>query len=302
MEENNYDLVHAHGTRAASNVFYSCGKLKLPMLYTVHGWSFHDGQRPLVRRFRELSEKFLTNKADLTIAVSNSNQQDGITKFGMKRSTVIYNGIDEQKFNSTEQYPDIRKEFGIPADKTVVGYLVRMTYQKDPFTMIRAIKSVCDREKNIIFLMVGNGDLLQQTKKLASDLGVSSSIIFSDFRKDIPAILHAIDIYCLPSLWEGMPIGLLEAMAMGKACVATGVDGTMELINSNQNGILVPVKNHGLLANAILELHQHPEKRNSIGWAAKEFVKEKFSLSKMVDAIETQYLHILQSKAGIEPL
>jgi glycosyltransferase involved in cell wall biosynthesis len=293
MIENNYDIIHAHGTRAASNVFYAANSLNKPMIYTVHGWSFHDGQSSIVRRVRELSEKFLTNRSSLTITVSNSNQCDGINRFDLKRSRVIYNGIDSTRFNSEGLYKNIREEFNIPSSKTLVSYLVRMTYQKDPITMINAIKVVTDKCDDIVFFMVGNGDMQEQTIQLAKELKVCDKIIFSDFRSDIPDLLNASDIYCLPSLWEGMPIGLLEAMAMNKACIATGVDGTRELIQDGENGVLVPIRDYKELANAILDLHYDGVKRKRIAKKANDFVKSNFSLKTMVKNIENQYLQLL---------
>ena len=290
MRRGNYNIIHAHGTRAASNVFYSAKKLGVQMIYTVHGWSFHNNQSFFVRTFRELSESFLTKNAAITITVSESNKNDGVKKFGLKRSQVIYNGIDGNKFDPNAVYPNIREELGIAENVTLVGYLVRMTHQKDPFTMIRAVKKVSETTKNIVFLLMGNGDLIDDTKKLAADLGVLDQIIFSDFRSDIPAVLNAIDIYCLPSLWEGMPIGMLEAMAMGKACIATGVDGTKELVNDGVNGLLINIKDHNSLAKQIIDLHLQSEKRKNLGLHAQQYIKENFSLTEMVSRIESLYL------------
>ncbi len=77
IEANNIQLVHAHGTRANSNVFWATKKLKLPLVYTIHGWSFHDDQNPLIKKVRVMGEQLLTNKSDINISVSASNQQSG---------------------------------------------------------------------------------------------------------------------------------------------------------------------------------------------------------------------------------
>lgn len=294
IEKNHYDIIHAHGTRAASNVFYSSYTYGIPMIYTVHGWSFHSHQNVLTRKFREFSEYFLTKKSTVTVLVSKSNEDDGIKKFGLKNSEVIYNGINSNKFNPDKTYHDIRQELGIPKDKTLVGYMVRMTEQKDPFTLIKAIKQISLVNQDIMFLIVGNGDLLPATKQLADELGINEQIIFSDFRNDIPAILQAIDIYCLPSLWEGMPIGLLEAMAMGKACIASSVDGTKELIKDHINGLLIQPKDDQNLAKKILELHYQPELRKRLGEEAKLEIAKKFSLTTMIKRIEAMYEQILK--------
>ena len=294
IADRGYHIIHAHGTRAASNIFFSAKKLNIPMIYTVHGWSFHNHQHLIVRKVREFSESFLTKRAAKTITVSESNKNDGIEKFNLKNAQVIYNGIDGKKFNPSADYNDIRAEFGISEDKTLVGYLVRMTYQKDPFTMLRAIKRVSETNKNIVFLMVGNGELLDATKKLAAELEILDQIVFSNFRNDIPAILQAIDIYCLPSLWEGMPIGMLEAMAMGKACIASAVDGTIELVDDGVNGLLIETRDEDMLAKHIINLHLHPEKRLALGNNAKDYVSKNFSLNEMVSKIENLYTSVFR--------
>ena len=99
IEEQKVSLVHAHGTRAASNVLQAAQSLKLPLIYTIHGWSFHPDQQPLVRRIRILGEKYLTSRSSLNISVSASNQQTGKDEMGKGfNSVVVNNGIDLRKF------------------------------------------------------------------------------------------------------------------------------------------------------------------------------------------------------------
>jgi glycosyltransferase involved in cell wall biosynthesis len=261
----NIELVHAHGTRANSNTFWATKSLSLPFIYTVHGWSFHQNQHPLVYKSKVWIEKLLTRQADTVINVSKSNQLDGVTKFQMKRSVVIYNGISQEKFNPQKAYNDIRKEFNISGSKIVVGYMVRMTEQKDPHTMIRAIQLAMKQSKELVFLMVGDGDLRESTEALAKKLGVMDHVIFTGFRTDIPDILNAIDIYCLPSLWEGLPIGLLEAMGMKKAVIATAVDGSVEVIKNGKTGLLIDKNNPEDLAKKLLYLASNKKEMAILG-------------------------------------
>jgi len=200
ISDEEFDVVHAHGTRANSNVFWATKQLNLPLIYTVHGWSFHIDQKTHIKKLRELSESFLTARANKTICVSKSNEQDGIQKFNMKRSTVIYNAVNLQKFNPKNKFKDIRKEFGIPPEKTVIAYIVRITAQKDPFTMLKAMKIIAECSDNTVLLMIGSGDLKNEAVQLTKKLGIENRVIFKPFRTDIPAILNAVDIYCLSSL------------------------------------------------------------------------------------------------------
>lgn len=296
IQEEEIDIIHAHGTRANSNVFLVAKRLGLPLIYTVHGWSFHIDQKFIVRKIRELSENFLTAKSDRVICVSKSNELDGIKLFNMKRSTTIYNAINLQKFNSNKQFSNIRSEFGISSDKTVVGYIVRITEQKDPFTMIRAMKRVTSKTDNMVLLMVGDGNLKTASMKLAEELKIKNNIIFQPFRSDIPHILNAIDIYCLPSLWEGFPIGILEAMAMNKVVVASPVDGTREMIEDGKTGLLIPHGKPEPLADALLLLNKDIELRERLADNANTFVRTNFGIDKLVEKVQKEYLSILNQR------
>lgn len=289
VKEEKFDIIHAHGTRACSNSFWSAKKANLPLIYTVHGWSFHDNQNFIVKKLRQFSEAFLTAKATKTICVSVSNQEAGKQNFNLKRSQVVYNAINTKKFNPDNTYADIRNDLGISADTIVVGYIVRFTVQKDPLTMIKAMEKIVEQNKNIVLLAVGEGPLKEDAMALTKEFGIEDNIVFQPFRKDIPDILHAIDIYCLPSLWEGLPIGVLEAMSMQKAVVATPVNGTKELIKHKNTGMLVAPQNTLELSNAILHLAKDKAFRTNIATRAKDFVRKHFYMQNMVDKVEDIY-------------
>jgi glycosyltransferase involved in cell wall biosynthesis len=293
--EMKVDLIHAHGTRACSNSYYAAKHLGIPLIYTIHGWSFHGTQPFFIRKIRELSERYLVRQSTLNIAVSRSNQEEGINRLNMPHSVVVKNGVNLNKFNPEGQYKDIRKELDILDDITVVGYIVRLTEQKDPLTFVRAIRHVLDRSASmtIRFLIVGDGELKQSTVDLANQLGISSHIIFQNFRTDVPDILNAIDIYCLPSLWEGLPIGLLEAMAMKKAIIATPVDGTREVISDRQNGLTVPVRNPLKLSEAILELYHNKTLSRQLGETARLDIDQNYNVATMTGKIEDVYFNVL---------
>ncbi|NQX38577.1 Glycosyltransferase involved in cell wall bisynthesis [Pedobacter steynii] len=285
------DLLHAHGTRAQSNTFWGARKLGIPVVYTVHGWSFHPNQNALVKKLRILSERFLVAKADVTICVSTNNLNEGRSNFPMNPAVVIKNGINFTKFNPDRSFGSLRAEFDIDEETLIVGYIARITAQKDPFTFIEAIAKVPD-ELNVKFLIVGDGDLKIQTVALAERLKVMHKVIFSGFRQDIPDLLSIFDIYCLPSLWEGLPIGLLEAMAMRKATISSAVNGTKEVIEDGVNGLLIEPKDAVGLRNAILRLVTEKPLRESLAKQAEIAVKKDYSISKMTLQIEDLYKKI----------
>lgn len=284
------DLVHAHGTRANSNTFSSAKATGIPLVYTVHGWSFHPDQSFAVKAIRTMSERLLVNRATHTICVSQSNLNDGRKRFPIKNGEVIVNGINQQKFNPDLDYPNFRTEIGVSGDVVLVGYIARITAQKDPLNFLRAIALT---PRDIQVVIIGDGDLKPEMLKLAESLKLLDRITFLDFRTDIPAILKALDIFCLPSLWEGLPIALLEAMAMRKAIIATAIDGTKDLVKQMENGVLIPVDVPSKLADAIVMLAADKNLRERLGENAYLTVKENFGVKEMTDKIEKIYKKLL---------
>lgn len=294
MAEREIDLVHAHGTRACSNSFRATNKLGIPLLYTIHGWSFHQDQSNVVRNVREYSEKFLVNRTDVNISVSQSNNRDGIERIGMPNSTVINYGVNTQKYNPYLPASLTREDLGLPKDKIIVGMLARLTIQKDPLTFVRAAAEVIKKEKNVHFLLVGGGELEDTCRKEAADLGLESNITFEAFRTDIPEVLKLVDIYCLPSLWEGLPIGILEAMTMEKAIVATPVDGTKEVITHEESGMLFNEYQEKEMADCILTLVRDSEMRDRLGKNARKIIDESFGVDRMALEIGSLYKSVLE--------
>ena len=272
IDQKNIDIIHAHGTRACSNVFWSANRLNIPLLYTVHGWSFHAGQKPFIKYLRQAGEKWLINQANTVINVSHSNFQEGKRTLGLQNAAVVQNGIDLTRFDKNKTYSNTQAELGIPPHCTIVGFIARITHQKDPISFIHAAQQVLQKHPDIHFLMVGEGDLKQDSIDLVKKYDITSNFHFQDFRNDIPALLSIIDIYCLPSLWEGLPIGLLEAMAMGKAVLATPVDGTREIITDQVNGLHVKVNNPWDIATKITELCTNKNLAERVGLSASDLV------------------------------
>lgn len=298
------DLVHAHGTRAHSNTFWAARRLGLPIVYTVHGWSFHPDQKPLVRRAAQLTEKLLMEQADATICVSDSNRRDGLEFCDMGRAQVIKNGINLQRFNPSLHTYNVRAELGIPRDVLLVGYIARITAQKDPFTLLRAV-ALLPAALNIRFLLVGNGDLKAKAQQLARTLKIESKVIFTDFRQDVPDVLQALDIYCLPSLWEGLPLGVLEAMAMGKPVIASSIEASREVIEPGVNGLLVTPQDPAQLAAAIARLAASTELRRTLGARAYQTIQSGFTAEEMTRQVEQLYLHQMRrlvAEAVVRPV
>ena len=293
LSEERIDVVHAHGTRAASNVLWAARSMGIPVIYTVHGWSFHRDQHPLVRGFRIRGEKWLTRRSAVNISVSASNQQTGKEAIPGFDSVVVNNGIDAKRFNPDGKYTDVRAELGIEKDKVLLLFLARFTSHKQPLTLIRAFDLASRKTDGIRLLMVGDGDEKEEGVRLVKELGLGDRISFQAFRQDVPDVLWAADIFVLPSLWEGLPIGLLEAMAMRKAVIGTRVDGTREVLRDGVNGLTVEPGDVDALSEAIVRLAGDKALRESLRVRAAETVRDRFDAAVMTKEIENIYTKII---------
>jgi glycosyltransferase involved in cell wall biosynthesis len=291
MAEERIDIVHAHGTRANSNMFWAARKLGLPIIYTCHAWSFHVDQNPLVKKIRVWSEGFLTSRMNVNICGSLANRDQAKELFGDFEAVIIYNSIDPKKFNPYNKYKNLRQELGIGEKDMVIASIARFTLQKQPLSLIRSFAHIAAKIPNARLLMVGDGELKKSALELTESLGLGDRIIFQPFRQDVPDLLATIDIFVLPSLWEAFPIALLEAMSMGKAVIGTDVDGTPEIIKDRENGILIGA-GKGMeedLGRAMFSLCSDGELRERLRQNAIQSIYNKYNVETLARKNEEIY-------------
>lgn len=278
------DIVHAHGTRAFSNLLRPARKKDVPILYTIHGWSFHPDQSIVVNFIRKTTEMFLCRNAKLNIFVSHADRNIA-NKLGIKNGMVIPNGINTSHIVSVPA--QIKAHY---KDKFLVGFVGRFTKQKNPLHFLQAAVA-CASDDEIHFLMIGDGDLMNQSVQFI-EKNKLKNVSLLGFRQDVYDILSELDVFCLPSLWEGLPISLLEAMIMKKAIIATKIPGNKELINDNENGLLIEVNNTDNLVKQINYLKNNEDFRNRIAEKAYEDAKLKYDVCDMVKKLEMVYENI----------
>lgn len=293
LKDNSVDIIHTHGARALSNIIYPATALKIPVVHTVHGWSFHDYLPAWKRRLRIKGEKFLTGKTKMNIVVSESNKKIGIKELGDFSCRVVNNGVDLAVYNRLDKGLGIRKEFNIPEKAVVVSFVARFIHDKNPLPLIRAFKKVQQSYPEMYMLMVGDGPARAEAVRLADELAVSNHIFFPGFRSDVPAILAASDIFCLPSIKEGLPVSLIEAMAMGNAAVATAVQGCTDVVTDETDGLLVKLEDlEPGLYTALQRMVQDPGLLQQLAGKGRKTVEERFDAIMMTRRIENIYLEL----------
>jgi len=287
------DLVHAHGTRACINMMIPSRLVNLKLIYTIHGWSFHDDQSRFVQFLRKTAEKIIVTLADQNICVSNANHQTGVELISSFRANIIKNGIDLNRFNHAAVYKQYRDEWGIPENGLVVLFAARMTWQKQPQLMLKAFDQAACQHPDLFLVMAGEGELSAEVGEMLKGLSNKERVKLLPFYADMPGVLGSADIFALPSLWEGLPMSLLEAMAMGKAIVATAVDGTKELVSHGDNGILVQVGTNleNDFAQALVSLASDTAFRKKIAVNAIETIIRDFNADGMAAQTSLVYHH-----------
>lgn len=293
IKQENINLIHAHGSRAASNMIWAAKRLKKPLVYTVHGWSFHQDQPYWIQKLRAWSEKIICKCCQQVICVSESNKLSGKKAFNLNSCQVIENGINLERFNYHGNNKNLRNQFGFSEDDILVGLIARITLQKDPLTFIQGIALAHKQNPRIKGLVIGEGDMKDEIVEYIKQHQMDSYIHTTPFRTDVPDILNTIDIYCLPSLWEGLSIALLEAMAMKKPVIVTPTDGCKELIINGNNGLVVNFKSPDEIAHACLQYINTPTLIQKCTNTAYKMVEERFNAQRVSDTVLKIYQDIV---------
>jgi len=218
-----------------------------------------------------------------------------VQRIGLRaeKITVIPNGLDLAEFDE-----DASREPAAPAPRPhrgpLIGSVGRLELQKGTAHLLAAMPRILSVLSDADLWIIGDGPQGPTLREQARDQGVSEHVHFLGYRSDVPALLKRLDLFVLPSLWEGLPNAALEAMAAGRAVVATRVDGTPEAVADNTTGLLVPPRDPRALADAITHLLTHPDLRSRMGAAGRERVAELFSMDAMVQRTEAVYRQLIR--------
>jgi glycosyltransferase involved in cell wall biosynthesis len=248
---------------------------------------------------RRLLNRLLSGGISRIIAVSAAVRDDIIShnsKSFAAKVVAIYNGIDEQLFiHSNLTREAARARIGIPDNKVFVyGTVGRLVETKGQNILLQAFAQISDECPQSWLVLAGGGRLESELRRLAAELGIQESVMFLGPRHDIPELLKAYDVFVLPSVAEGLPGALLEAMATGLPVIASRVGGVPEILNVPGLGTMVPPRSVDDLASAMKSLYETPgEKRDEIGKALRERVLEEFSKDKMIAAFTAEYLTVI---------
>ena len=205
------------------------------------------------------------------------------------RIRVVYNGIEAHKYSPNVDVEEYKSKFNLNSDMPTVAFIGRLVKVKGIKYFLEAAAVILRGGKRVQFLVVGDGPLKEHLIQRAKNLKIDEDVHFIGFRKDIPQVLSVIDILVVPSLWEGLPLIVLESMFAGRPIVATKVGGIPEAIKHRETGMLVAPRNSHALAKAILEFLNDPEKRKEMGEKGRQRALKYFNVERMVKEYESIY-------------
>jgi len=205
----------------------------------------------------------------------------------LQRITSIPTAFCECAFAALPTVADARARLGIPTDTTVVGFLASLTEQKQPGLFLDAAETLLAEGRDVVFVIGGSGP--QEKRIRARVAALHPHMLDIGHQRDVPAALAAMDLFVLPSLWEGMPLTVLEAMRAGVAVVASDADGTAEVVRDGETGRLVPKGNGPALTAAIRDLLDDPVTRRRLAAAGADFVTTRFDAGSLARRTEALY-------------
>lgn len=296
---NRIDILHTH--RYKENILGSvAARLRgVPhVVRTVHGLSepLRGWARIKGCFYGKLDKLALVWLTDRIIGVSRKIVES-LEELGVRRSKIrcIHNGIDVNRLIAVKDARETRNDLGIDPNTIVIGTVGRLMPVKGQEYLIRAAK-IMGRDRAAKFLIVGTGPLKDDLAALARNLGIEADVLFLGQRDDIYDLINAMDIFILPSIDEGIPMVILEAMSLSKPIIATCVGGIPEIITDGVNGLLVEPKNEQRLAEACLHLIRDYGNAKQLGLRANKVAQEKFSHKRCGEMLLTLYESLAERK------
>jgi glycosyltransferase involved in cell wall biosynthesis len=282
-------LVHVHSPVAAAGVRAVAGR-RTRVVYTEH--NLWDRYHPAT--WAANLATFPRN--DHVFAVSETVRQSirypgPLRLLPMPPLETLHHGLDPAALPVPGR-DGVRAELGIPEDAPVVGSVANFKAAKDHATLLRAAAQVRQAIPSVRFVLVGQGPLEAETRRLAGQLGLDQTVVFAGFRTDATRLMAGFDAFALSSTYEGLPIALIEAMAVGCPAVVTRVGGTPEVVTDGVHGFLVPPRDPAALAAGLTRLLGDRALRDGLGQAAAARAQD-FDIRTAVRRMEQVYARLL---------
>lgn len=286
IREHRVDVIHTH--LFSSHLWGGAAALCFPrvrLIRTEHNMS--EWKNPLRRGLDYL----LSFRTECLVAVSEPVRDSLASRCRVDpgKLAVIVNGLNYERLRTASNPAELRRKLGIPERGRMVVTAAALTPKKGHRYLLEAAALVGGRRDDVYFLLLGEGEIRGELEGEIRDRGLAGRVRLLGSRSDAAEIIGGADLFVLSSTREGLPISLLEAMALQRPVVVTAVGGCPDLVRDGENGLLVPPRDPGRLAGAIERVLGQPELARSLGGSAAETVAAGYGMEKMVDAYSALY-------------
>ena len=294
-----FDIVHTHMSKAAliGSLAAVCARIPV-VVNTAHNLGFIALPNRALRLLFWIYDFCLFRATMDAVITVSTKVRDRIVEtrlFAPARVFAVHNGMALKKMSaSAADAQDLRRAFGVGPDDVLIVSVARLVWFKGLSTLVSALPMLLAKAPRVHVVVAGEGQLRQELINQAEVLGVGSRFTLAGERRDIPALLAAADIFVLPSVSEGLPISIMEAMAAGKSVVATNVGGVSELVEDKETGFLVVPRDPQTLANAIAMLALDPPLRTAMGARGRYRIETDFAAPNMATQTEAIYRDCLK--------
>jgi len=294
-------LVHTHTSKAGFIGRLAAHQAGVPVvIHTMHEPPHNAVRNPLLRQAYIHLERRAAAWADSITTVSHANQAEiertSLVPPGKLR--LIPLGIELEKYRAVKSPREVRQLLGISERTPLLGTVGRLEIAKGQCYLLEAMPLILEQVPTAMLVMVGEGRQRKDLETRIRKLGISGQVLMTGFRDDLYDILNAIDLFVLPSLWEGLGMVLLEAMAFKKPVVASRVGGVTDVVDNGVNGLLVPPRDPAALAGAVIELLKEPARRVLMGEQGRNKVQTRFRREHFHREMLALYRELL-GKAGL---
>ncbi|HXW03705.1 MAG TPA: glycosyltransferase family 4 protein [Vicinamibacterales bacterium] len=287
IDRKQIDILHLHGYGATTFGRLAGGIRRLPTVLHEHA-NLTD-----TPWFQKVADTLLEPWTDIAIAVSNSTAEFVVNARRVRpgKVKVVYLGVPLEEFSrlrTAEEIAAARASLGIAPGDFAVGTVTRLHDSKGNSYLVDAARRVIDQRPRARFFVVGEGPLRPALEQQARALDLGDRFVFAGFARDVPAVVSAFDLSVFPSLWEGTPLTVFEALAMGKPIVATDADGLLDVLRHDRDALIVPRRDASALAAAIIRMMDDEALRDRLAAAARDSGRA-YDIAAFVQKMERLY-------------
>jgi glycosyltransferase involved in cell wall biosynthesis len=297
------DVVHTHSAKAGmlGRVAAAVARTSA-IVHTPYSLPFRQEEAQGARYWLYYAlERMAGAVTDVMIATSRGEQAE-ILRAALvppERVRLVPNCFDLHRYEyAFDGRAAAKTKLGFDTDRFVIGTVARLSPQKDIGTLVSAAAAIRDRGVNIQVVIVGDGEQKAAIEQQIRALGLTNQFLLTGARSDYRDFVNAFDVFAFPSLWEGLPYAPLEAMAVGTPIVATAAVGTTDLVEDGVTGLLVPLRDAGAFAAAVMRLLAQPALARSLAERGRRFVESRFGAEEPVTSTLKAYEDAIARRAG----